>query len=175
MYAVPYRIGAERRSNGALFEIFNGCWQSAGAQHQREIVRGFLAEISLDHSGIIDAAIDHWRGINAMFQHDSHLAALILFGEGPKSLRGIARQRKVHFKLARIVGVAIFRSAAQVTSGHHWRPAQHIPAFSRFGRASSGASLRVSGNQFGVRRKNAAMFGQCIGFRAIWHGILDQL
>ena len=48
----PWRMESapERRANGALFQIFDGCGKRTGAQHQRQIVRGFLAEIAFDHA-----------------------------------------------------------------------------------------------------------------------------
>ena len=122
------RVCTKRWADGALFEIFDGCGKRASAQNQSEIVSSFLAEIAFDQAGVVNAAIDDGSGINAVFQDDGHLTALVSFGEGTETPRGLRREGEVHLKLARIIGIASFNRATEIASGDNRRAAQDIPA-----------------------------------------------
>src|SRR5208337_5152518 len=86
-HAVANGVRPERRANRALFKILDRSRKRASAQHQGEVVRGFLAEVPVNASRILDAALDHRRRIDLLFEHDSHLTAAILFGEWAKAPR----------------------------------------------------------------------------------------
>ena len=81
-------IGSERWADGALFKILDGRRKGAGAEDQREIMGAFLAEVSFDQTGIIDAAIDHRSGIDAVVQNNSHLSTLVLLRKGSEASSG---------------------------------------------------------------------------------------
>ena len=74
-------IRAERWPDSALLKIFDRGRKRAGAQDKCQIMGTFLAEVSFDQTGIINAAIDHRSGVDAVLQYNGHLAALVLLGE----------------------------------------------------------------------------------------------
>src|ERR1700676_5425457 len=137
-------------------------------------MRRILTEIAFDHAGIIDAAVDGWGGVDAMIKHDGHLPAKILLREGPKAVRRIAGERKIHDPLAGIVGVAIFRGAAKVAACDDRRPGKDVPLFAIWWSAGSRASFRTSGDKLRTGGQNAAVLAQCVGFRGVDGGILDE-
>ena len=57
-------IGAERRANSALLEIFDGGRKRAGAKSEREIVGALLTEVTFDHAVIFDFALDDRSGLD---------------------------------------------------------------------------------------------------------------
>ncbi len=80
-------VGAQGRADGALFQVLDRSWQRASAEHQCQVVRRFLTKISLDEARIVDAAVDHRRGVDAVLQNDGHLAVDVLLRKGAETLR----------------------------------------------------------------------------------------
>ena len=136
-------------------------------------MRGVLAEAAGDFAGVVDAAVNDRRGIDALFKDDGHLLLNVRFGEGPEALGGIGGQREIHLVLTGVVGAAIFRGAAEVPSGDNRRAIEEIPDFD-IGGAGIDAS-RTAGNKFGAGRKNAAMLLHEVGLRGVGDGISHQL
>ena len=64
----------------------------AGAKGQRQIVRGFLAEIAGDLAVILNLALDGRCGSHEMIQNDGHLAAQIILSEGSETACGFRRE-----------------------------------------------------------------------------------
>src|SRR5450432_2713785 len=96
-------VSAQRRTDGALFKISDRGGKRAGAQDEREVVGIILAEVAFDEAGVVDAALDDRGGVDMVLEHDSHLAAGVLFGEGTKAARGFRRKREIDLPLARII------------------------------------------------------------------------
>src|SRR5476649_269477 len=100
-----------------------------------------------------------------MLQYNGHLPVYVLLRKWTEALGRVSRERKTHFKLSWIVGVAIFHSAAQVAPGHHRRSTQHIPGLAHVWRTGSRARFRPPRHQLGIRWQNAAVFSQRLGLR----------
>src|SRR5260370_18244915 len=89
----------------------------------------FQTEVSFDQTGIINTAIDHRRGIDAVIQKDAHLTALVLLRKGPEAPGGFRRESEIHLPHSRVIGVASLYRAPQIPSGNYASRAQHVPAF----------------------------------------------
>src|SRR6266403_777299 len=89
----------------------------------------FLAEVSFDQTGIINAAIDHRRGIDAGLQYNGLRAASALLGNSAEAAGSFRRKREVHLTHTRIRSIASFDGAAQVAAGDDRGAAQDVPAF----------------------------------------------
>src|SRR6267154_4948446 len=133
---------------------------------------GRFAEIALDESLIVDAAVDYWRGVDPVIENDGHLPMHILLGEWPEATGAFRRQSKVDLPLAGIVRVAGFRRASQVATGHYRRAAEDVPDLSGVLRRI--AAIRAAGHKLRPRRQNAAMRRQCRSLRWIRAWVFDQ-
>ena len=101
LHAVANGISAERRTDGALFQILNRSWQSAGTEDLRQFVRRLLRKAAFDHSVVFDFSVDDGRGINVMVENNGELAANVLLGELAKMPCGILGQHEIHLPKSR--------------------------------------------------------------------------
>src|SRR6267154_754115 len=174
LHTVANGIRAERRPNSALFQILDGSRQRTSAQHQRQVMRRFLTKVAFYHAVVVDSPVDHRCRINAMLQYDRQLTAFVLLGEGSKAVRGFRGENKIYLPLARIIGVARFRSVLKVAAGYNRRPAYQVPHLSRFGSTTGGAGFVSTGHQFRAWGENSVVGGQSLRLCGVTSRIFNQ-
>src|SRR5205807_1043864 len=86
-HALPNRIRAERRPDGALFEVNDPCGQRARPQHESEVFGLLLRKAPLDFGAVAEFALDHGSALDLIAEHDGQIVADILLRPSPDSLR----------------------------------------------------------------------------------------
>ena len=84
LHAVTNRIRAQRRADGALFQILDRCRKRSGTQNQAKIVRFLLAELAFDYAGIVDAAVDDRRCLKPCSRTMPSCLPMFCSVKGPK-------------------------------------------------------------------------------------------
>ncbi len=136
------RIGAERRTDGALFEIGQVRRQRARAQLQRQVLRFLVREVAGDAAFIVDARLDDRRRLHAVVEHDAELAADVGLREVAELARALLVQREAHRRT--VVLVERRPRVAQVASGDRRHAAHDVIARAR----------RLAGRRFDRARKH---------------------
>ena len=151
VHAGAHRVGAERRADGALFEIGQVRRQRARAQLQAQVLRFLVREVAGDAAFIVDARLNHRRRLDAAVEDDAELAADVVLREGAELARALLVQREAD--RGTVVLVERRPRVAQVASGDGGNSAEHVVA--RTGRLA-GTGLNRAGKNLHIRRQVVA-------------------
>ena len=143
------RLGAERRTDRALFEIRERRRQRARAQHQREVGGFLVGEAALDDAFVVDAAVDVRRRVDAVVEHDRQLAVDVGRGEVAEPRRAVAVEREADRRT--VVLVERRPRVAQVAAGDGRNTADDV--IDRRRPIALGAAVAVTRQDLQIRRQ----------------------
>src|ERR1700722_1332312 len=81
-------------------------------------MRRILIEVSGDFAVVVDAALNHRRGIDLMIEDNRHAMADVGLGKRPEASSRCGGKLEVNLILRRIVGIRCGSGSAQIRSGH---------------------------------------------------------
>ena len=88
------RIGAQRRTDGALFQILDARRQRARAQNHGQIFGLLLGEAAVDAALIVNLFLDDGNFLHLVVEHDRELVADVRAGEGCETPSAFAGQQR---------------------------------------------------------------------------------
>ena len=152
-HAGANRVGAQRRTHRALFQVLDARRQRARTQRQRQVLRLLLGEAAGDAAFIVNLLLDGGHFHHLVVEHHGQPLAHVRAGERGKPPSAFAGQRELHVADAhshRVPASAVRRSLPLTAD------ARLITQYS-LGVVLSARSDVAALHQHGIRGKQAAV------------------
>src|SRR6185295_14094335 len=125
--ALVNRIGAQRGSDGALFQVLDAGRQRTRSQIPRKVHRLLFATEACDAARILDLALNRRDADDLVVQHHCQLIADVGFGVAAEPSAAVLRKIEARLPLAEFILAGT--RVAHLAAGDHGRLADDVPLF----------------------------------------------